>query len=196
MLIRTNWFSSPVFITNWDNYSSHNFNIKKNILDIKNSTKPKNKSNVNGWQSDRNLHEHTFIKHLFEFICISASQTLLDMKVDLSKYKVCITDMWANVNTPGSYNKSHQHNNSFISGVYYLKVPNNSGNIFFEDTRNLWCLLQASYTENDTFNSMEVEYKPIEGMLILFPSYLSHRVDINNSDEDRISVSFNVNLVK
>ena len=36
-------------------------------------------------------------------------------------------NMWANINYPGSYNKQHMHPNSQWSGVYYVKVPKNSG---------------------------------------------------------------------
>ena len=35
---------------------------------------------------------------------------------------------------------------------------------------------------------------PIEGRMIIFPSHLQHGVNENNSNEDRISISFNVTL--
>ena len=44
-------------------------------------------------------------------------------------------NMWANINYPGSYNKQHIHPNSQWSGVYYVKVPKNSGRLFVEDPR-------------------------------------------------------------
>ena len=34
-----------------------------------------------------------------------------------------------------SYNKTHTHPNSLWSGVYYIKVPKNSGKLFLEDPR-------------------------------------------------------------
>jgi uncharacterized protein (TIGR02466 family) len=37
----------------------------------------------------------------------------------------------------------------------------------------------------------EVHYQPIAGRLIMFPSWLNHCVDPNQSDDIRISVSFN-----
>lgn len=196
MISRTDWFSSPIFVTDWEEHSQYKNNFQNNILEMMKVSKSQSRSSVNGWQSVRNLYEHEFIKPLMDFIPICIFQTMVEMNVDLSKSKITISKMWANVNRPGSYNKSHQHNDSFISGVYYLDVPKDSGNIYFEDPRNLWCLLQASYTENDSFSRMEVEYEPKDGMIILFPSYLSHRVDINNSNSDRISISFNVNLVE
>jgi len=196
MLSRADWFTSPIFVTEWEDHSKHSGKFEKKITAMMKTMRSQNRSSVNGWQSVRNLQEHDFINPLMDFIPISIFQTMVEMNVDLSKCRLKIDKVWANVNRPGSYNKSHQHNDSFLSGVYYLKVPENSGSIYFEDPRNLWCLLQASYTENNSFSRMEVEYEPKEGMVILFPSYLSHRVDINNSNKDRISISFNVSFVE
>ena len=38
------------------------------------------------------------------------------------------------------------------------------------------------------------EIEPLEGVIVLFPSDLTHSVQKNTSDEDRISVSFNIDL--
>ena len=37
----------------------------------------------------------------------------------------------------------------------------------------------------------ETHFEPIAGRLIMFPSWLTHCVDPNESDELRISISFN-----
>ena len=39
-----------------------------------------------------------------------------------------------------------------------------------------------------------VRIKPEEGNLLLFPSYLHHSVEENLSDEDRIVISFNIDI--
>ena len=49
-----------------------------------------------------------------------------------------------------------------------------------------------NYSINATINSI----KPEEGLLVLFPSYLEHSVNPNNSDKKRIVISFNINLEK
>jgi uncharacterized protein (TIGR02466 family) len=38
-----------------------------------------------------------------------------------------------------------------------------------------------------------VQWEPKENTLIFFPSWLQHEVQINNSDEDRVIISFNIN---
>ena len=36
---------------------------------------------------------------------------------------------------------------------------------------------------------------PVEGSLVLFPSYLDHSVNENISNEERIVISFNISLL-
>jgi hypothetical protein len=42
----------------------------------------------------------------------------------------------------------------------------------------------------------EIGYEPKSSKLILFPSSLPHSVEINNTEEDRVSMSFNVKLIR
>ena len=49
--------------------------------------------------------------------------------------------------------------------------------------------------ENDNELNMQVAKIDIsEGDLLLFPSYLPHKVGVNESDEDRIVISFNIEI--
>jgi len=43
-----------------------------------------------------------------------------------------------------------------------------------------------------TYN--KVEYKPQQGDLLIFPTWLEHEVETNFSDEPRISLAFNAEL--
>ena len=54
-----------------------------------------------------------------------------------------------------------------------------------------------SYSDDfkrDTNYYHNYSFIPNEGLLVLFPSHLQHDVEVNKSDEDRISVSFNLKL--
>ena len=106
-------------------------------------------------------------------------------------------NMWVNINYPGSYNKQHIHPNSQWSGVYYVKVPKNSGHLFVEDPRpgpNTILPRRVKGLPRALWRA--VIYPPIEGQMIMFPAWLPHGVEINESKEKgekgwRISVSFN-----
>ena len=100
---------------------------------------------------------------------------------------------WANINKKGNYNRRHVHMSSsiFLCGVYYVKVPDNSGNIRFFDPRGP--LMTSMKDHNYFFGGHEHHFIiPKEGLLLFFPSWLEHDVEPNASDEDRISIAFNV----
>ena len=42
---------------------------------------------------------------------------------------------------------------------------------------------------------MTYYFPPTEGIILIFPSSLEHEVEVNKSDQDRISYSFNIKLV-
>ena len=64
--------------------------------------------------------------------------------------------------------------------------------IFFNLIRRLKLFLT---NKPNNLNTNVVSIEPQEGMLVLFPSYLHHSVDINQSEEDRIIISFNATLI-
>ena len=115
-----------------------------------------------------------------------------------------ITNMWANVNYKYAYNKYHDHPQSLWSGVYYVQSPPNSGNIVFHKE---WSRYQgvpkpifSSSPPVHTHQWDSVSYEPIEGRVILFPSWIGHQVgqnltDVEGKDGYRISISFNIKQI-
>ena len=107
-----------------------------------------------------------------------------------------LANWWANINPKGSHNVSHSHTLSLLSGVFYIKTPSDCGKLnFFRCNSELFELYQDSnHVAPDTFNplnSLTHSIEPTPNTLYIFPSYLLHDVDMNNNDEDRISISFN-----
>ena len=85
------------------------------------------------WQTDQRLHTLPAFAELTACIEKAARGALDFMKVDYSRFE--ITACWANINPQGSLNSSHSHPNNYLSGVYYVRVPEGSGTIVFEDPR-------------------------------------------------------------
>jgi uncharacterized protein (TIGR02466 family) len=116
--------------------------------------------------------------------------------------KVYVGNYWVNINYRNSSNQQHSHAGSLLSAVFYVKVPENSGDIFFRNPNvnlqtaylNHWHLLEK--IKNTTVTLGEIRIRPKENMLIIFPSWLEHFVESNNSDEERISIAFNTGLEK
>tara|TARA_Y100001938_G_C7976864_1_gene372212 strand:- start:43 stop:666 length:624 start_codon:yes stop_codon:yes gene_type:complete len=110
--------------------------------------------------------------------------------------------LWFMINSKGGYNHRHRHFdkvNCALSGVFWIKVPKNSGDIVFHNPEE-YCnyQLNESYSNiiKDIFNQKSsYSISPQEGQFILFPSHLDHSVNKNYNDEDRISVAFNINII-
>jgi hypothetical protein len=103
---------------------------------------------------------------------------------------------WLNINPPGAYNRMHSHPDCHLSGVFWIKSPDKSGNIIFEHPNSFNSFVEnlAYSTKFKLENNTDHLYSciPVEGKIMIFPSYLNHEVSINESDEDRISYAFNI----
>ena len=75
-------------------------------------------------------------------------------------------------NKKGDHAIVHDHWPALWSGVYYLKVPNNSGELYFPQLKQ--------------------SFMPNENQLVLFNGSTRHGVKENLNDEERICVSFNI----
>jgi len=101
---------------------------------------------------------------------------------------------WININDKKNHNVPHTHPKSIISGAFYVKVPENSGRIQFQNPavrvmESYWEHYCDEYTK---YNSVIWSIQPEEKKLLLFPSWLVHSVEPNYSNEKRISISFNL----
>jgi len=102
-----------------------------------------------------------------------------------------MTKSWININPPKTYIDAHEHEGSIYSGVYYVKVPPGSGDISFHRGDVAKYFLPRIEHTGNSFLAIKASLPGRPGLLLMFPSWLTHKVSLNNSEEDRISVSFN-----
>jgi len=103
--------------------------------------------------------------------------------------KLVITQSWLNKNKKGESHHEHVHPNSMVSGVWYPQIHEELPPIQFRSRHQRDVSLQTK--KYNTFNSATFMLPMKRGELILFPSNLQHSVPVNNSEEERISLSFN-----
>ena len=103
--------------------------------------------------------------------------------------KLVITQSWLNKNKKGESHHEHVHPNSMVSGVWYPQIHEQLPPIQFRHRNQRDISLQTE--KYNTFNSATFMLPMKRGELILFPSNLTHSVPVNNSEEERISLSFN-----
>ncbi len=189
------FFPTPVWTIQLDNYKKINEEIYEYIKKQQSSDQVGiNKSNIKGWHSrDFDLNEKEPQNFIF-FISKHIEQLMIDMNWDTKKQIAKISNMWAIVNTGGSANLRHQHGNSTVSGAYYVRAPENSGDIIFYDPRPAPIYSHPNATTPNSLNAQVNGISPKEGALVLFPSYLDHSVNENLSKDERIVISFNIRI--
>ena len=102
--------------------------------------------------------------------------------------------MWAIINKNEDFNVLHSHPNCFLSAAYYVKAPKDCGKFEVECPniikKNLYPEIERKNDLNISVVSIDIE----EGDLLFFPNYLPHKVATNKSGEDRVVISFNVDV--
>lgn len=107
---------------------------------------------------------------------------------------------WFNINRLGDYHDPHNHPYAYLSGTYYVRVPESRatsenrsdvrpGCITFYDPRGS---VNMTAIKDDPQVEPEYTVSPQPGMILLWPSFLMHYVHPNLSDDPRISISFNL----
>jgi len=189
-MIQELFFATPIYIFD---IGSKDFNkyLEENILKWSKENEGVNRTNIKGWHSTTDMHKRKEYKPLVEDLYKAQSKIYIEENYESEPY---LGNMWANINPPGAYNRPHMHPNSLWSGVYYVKTSRNCGHLKIEDPK-ITSLMSMPNRKKDNntpkYSWREIHYEPVEGRLIMFPSWLNHCVDPNESNDIRISISFN-----
>lgn len=99
-----------------------------------------------------------------------------------------ITQSWLNYTDTAESHHSHAHQNSFVSGVFYIQTDA-TDKLYF--ATNIYRQLEVVPSEHTIYNSNSWWLPAVSGKLLLFPSQLVHHVAPVVADSTRISLSFN-----
>ena len=181
-----NLWITPVWwgMTNLDNEAMY-----KKIKELENTTDSVYLSNLGGFQSATDRFDMMTTDPVFQPLR-NLILHVIEKELNFKAKKFEVDRMWCNVNTKDDFNMIHSHGQFQFSGAYYVKAPKDSGQIVFRDPR------PAAITNEfvtSQFNGGEVyRIEPEEGKLLIFPSYLDHMVMPSKSDDDRVSISWNI----
>ena len=115
----------------WMDYCDlDNSRLENKIKQFTDNHQSEERSNVGGYQGDGFVDEelnHNIIKRI-----PIGEQMSYECRWDIQS--------WVNVNNRGDYNRRHHHISTkfLLSGVYYVKVPENSGRFRIYDPRGPW----------------------------------------------------------
>lgn len=188
-------FRVPVyeFQLDIDNYKLYNY-----CNEYKKSEKGRIISNLGGYQSNPLDLNEPALQPLLKQIKLNVN-TFADQVMNSCEQK--ITNIWFNINRYKDSNLLHNHPQSEISGAYYVKTPDECGQITFQhpasDVLDYWDRLRRPKSEQrSTYDAFSWNMPVYEGGLYLFPSWVNHRVESNlNLTEDRVSFAFNTSYI-
>lgn len=203
-------FPTCIYQGQYPDYKKFNPILEKRLYKLKNEDTITNELSKNhyglGWTSYHacdgnytskyNIENMDIFDPLKEFIW----QSILDYNkfvgfdpINMETTRLGV--VWGNINGKYSYHEQHIHPNSFLSGVYYVNAPKGSGNINFIDPRNSIRSVEMEPNREQPLTDplrRVIEVEPQDGMLLLFPSWLGHEVQQNLTENDRVSIAFNL----
>ena len=154
--------------------------IIKDVYSIKNNTPSVIKSNKGGWQSpsiENELETKSFvelkkkIKEAVDFVLTAENMSNVNYNMQY----------WININKENDYNVLHNHGNLLLSAVYYPFVPSDDSILTFYRTDASTEFYPSTFGINCRTN-----------MLCLFTPHLFHSVNTNSSEQERMSIAFNI----
>ena len=192
-----NLFPDTIFKYKLENYQQINKDLLNYILELKKKDiHGNNRSNIGGWHSPNFdlVNQGPPINFINSFKDFLKEIIINEFGWEYVPNKQRIVAMWAIINKKNSYNVKHNHQNCYLSAAYYIKKPKNSGDISFFDPKEAKTYRFPEIKQKTDYTMEKITIIPEEGDLLIFPSYLYHNVGVNITNEERIVVSFNIDV--
>jgi uncharacterized protein (TIGR02466 family) len=105
-------------------------------------------------------------------------------------FDITISNSFLNVIKKEGFQFSHRHPYSTVSGVYYYSANESDATMNFENPN----IVSDFVDPAGMLLPNQATFVPSTSRLILFPSWLSHRVNLHKADSERIAMSFNFGI--
>ena len=187
MLLKEQFFPTTVY---GKDLQLDNNTLAQHIIQWSQQDQGVKKTNMNGWHSTTDMHTKPEYKVLVDELYQMQHEIYQEEWLDR---RPMLGNMWANINYSGGYNRPHVHPNCLFSGVYYVKTQPQCGELVVNDPRPGIQTMMPTRKSGQPPKHLwrEAHIEPIQGRLIMFPAWLWHCVEPNQSNDMRISVSFN-----
>lgn len=184
----TELFPTPLWTLDFVGEDAEAFNAQlKSEIERIVSSRPKLPTGSN-LQTPHDLHTRPAFAEFTKLVDIAARSVAQFLHME--QYPMMITGCWANINPPGSYHPTHNHPNNYLSGVYYVAVPDVGTHLVFQDPRPISIMPWTGQLSRITSNAAVQEPRP--GRMVIFPAWLRHHVPTNEGETERISIAFNL----
>jgi hypothetical protein len=172
-MIREEFFPTSVF---GKDIKLDNDKLAQDIINWSNQDPGVSKTNYKGWHSTTDMASKPEYQPLVNELMIMCKDMFKEEWLDKE-----------------GMNQPHIHPNSLFSGVYYIKSNPQAGRLKIYDPRPGSQIVMPVRKEGKPPKHLwrDANLDPIPGRIIMFPAWLWHSVEPNQSNELRISISFN-----
>lgn len=106
-----------------------------------------------------------------------------------------VMNAWVMKHKRGDWGHKHSHQNAIFSGIIYLNVDDNTGDITFHDKdyadKVFPSMFHIPLARPSLYSAVSMTFKPKNGDLFIFPSHLQHSIGLHESDITRYALAFN-----
>ena len=191
------FYPTPIFEKEDAMSEEFNKKLEKWIIDYSQSNEEaKNWSKNNygagftSYGSNLKLHEQEdLFRELAEGLKPHVKEFFDAMKA-IPPTEISCADMWCTINRPTSLHPRHIHPLSACSGTYYVNAESDMGNINIHDPYDNR-VMGAMFQQDSPFAFDTYSINVKSRKAVMFPGWVSHSVQQNLSNKDRIGVSFN-----
>ena len=187
-------FPLPIFLDEAE--GSEYTDIQKELTDTKHTLKF-NDSGSYMILSENPFNSNFLIEsgchHSIKFINKTVDKFITSLYGEYDKdiFKWEILESWMTKTIKGRCAREHSHGSYDISGVYYLDTNGNDGNLIFTNINHS---LEGNMLLNKLLINGDVAMPLKNGTIFLWPGQLRHKTLINETDHERISISFNITI--
>ena len=168
--------------------------ISKNSKGIESNIAPQIKQNLIESKFDFFRDETPIVRKTAQWITNVLTDTVNTIQMEKINYDITYNESWFHVTTTNGMHEPHIHPRCSWCGVYYIKSGNHdSGHTVFQNP-TMSTYIDRGNLFLDHMHTLRI--KPQDGLLVIFPSYLSHYQAIYKGTEDRIVVAFNASIDK
>jgi len=177
-------FPTPIYSSQISHYDIVQTELEESYNNIDFSMNP-NWGNTH-YLSDPEFRENLIIEYNLENFYKEVHNHLNNYceSIEFPIREYFISSSWFALFKKGNYAHVHNHGDCDIAGVYYFKKSSDDGSFFFTSP--------VPALDSSCFRTGRVVLNPNEGEIIMFPGWLNHGVETNDTDEDRCSISFNI----
>ena len=178
----TTLFNIPVWTKEIPNF---NIEMKNRLIPLLDEY-PERRIGGEKFLSNRHIRSKDFVEKFFKIISTELKELFASVQVNWSKSKkLTVVDAWSVKYNTGDYQRVHNHSSVGLSGILYVDVPQDAPFLDIIQPWNSWV--------TDKTEISSVKFK--EGGLVVFPSFIQHGTQPNESQKAKRVIAFDMKIV-